>query len=89
MSRRRWALYAYERKPCPNESHQESVVDEVTDKVVNRSGTTADEAEVRPMAEEAVDDLIDQPVQTFTPLLAENLVLTGLHAADPEDEDGD
>lgn len=70
-----------------SESHRESVVDEVTRKVVSRAGTTADESEVRPMAEEAVDDLLDQPVQTFTPLLAENSVLTQLHADDLEDGD--
>lgn len=66
----------------PDESHRESVIDEVTDKVVSRNATTADESEVRPMAEEAVDELLDQPVQTFTPLLAENSVLSELHAGD-------
>ncbi len=72
------------------ETHRDSVVDEVTDKVVQRGGTSAPEAEVRPMAEKAVDELVDQPVQTFTPLLAENSVLTELHAeADAETADAD
>ncbi len=70
-----------------NESYKESVVDEVTDKVTSREGTQAPESEVRPMAEEAVDELVDQPVQTFTPLLAENTVLTELHANGTEGAD--
>lgn len=89
MSGRRWALDVFERTAVSDESHRESMIDEVTDKVMSRSGTTADESRVRPMAEEAVDDLLDQPVQTFTPLLAENSVLTELHADDPKDEHRD
>ena len=61
-------------------SHRQQIVDEAVEKVMDKPGVTADEARVRELAEEAVDGLIDQPVQTFTPLLAENEVLTTLHA---------
>jgi len=72
-----------------NKSYRDSVVDEVADKVMSREGTRAPESEVRPMAEEAVDELVDQPIQTFTPLLAENTVVTELHAGDSDDEGED
>ena len=62
--------------------HRDRVVDEVTEKVVQRGSTPDEEAVVRPRAEEAVDDLLEAPVQTFTPLLAENAVVTGLLAED-------
>ncbi len=68
----------------PQDSHRDKVVDEVTDKVVQRQGVDEDESQVRNRAEDAVDELIDAPVQTFTPLLAENAVLSDIHAAEPD-----
>ncbi|QWC86371.1 hypothetical protein KLP28_06700 [Nocardioidaceae bacterium] len=60
--------------------HRQQIVDEAVEKVMDKPGVTAEEGRVRDLAREAVDELIDQPVQTFTPLLAENEVLTELHA---------
>ncbi|WP_435746429.1 hypothetical protein [Nocardioides sp. SYSU DS0663] len=64
------------------QSHRDRVVDEVVDKVSQRQAIDRDEVEVRQRAEEAVDGLIEEPVQTFTPLLAENEVVTGLVGPD-------
>lgn len=58
--------------------YRDRVVEEVTDKVVQRQSTPDDEALIREKAGVAVDKLIDEPVQTFTPLLAENEVVTDL-----------
>lgn len=58
--------------------YRDRVVEEVTDKVVQRQSTPDDEALIRDKAGVAVDKLIDEPVQTFTPLLAENEVVTEL-----------
>ncbi len=60
--------------------YRDRVVEEVTDKVVQRQATPEDPDLVRERAREAVDGLVDQPVQTFTPLLAENEVVTDLLA---------
>lgn len=60
-------------------NYRDKVVDEVTDKVMQKPSISADESEVRERAEEAVDDVLDAPVQTFAPLLAENDVVTQLH----------
>lgn len=62
--------------------YRDRVVDEVTDKVTQRQATPDDPEAVRPMAERAVDELVDEPVQTFTPLLAENEVVTDLLGPD-------
>ena len=62
-----------------SESHRDQIIDEATAAVMDKPGVTASEPEVRELAGDAVDGLIDQPVQTFTPLLAENEVLTQLH----------
>ena len=64
-----------------SQNHRDQIVDEATRSVMDKPGVTADEARVCELAAEAVDGLIDQPVQTFTPLLAENEVLTTLHAS--------
>ncbi len=56
------------------------MINEVTEKVSQHRAVEADEQVVRAKATAAVDDLIDAPVQTFTPLLAENAVLSDLHA---------
>ena len=61
------------------ENHRDQIVDEATRAVLSKPGVTADEQTVRELTALAVDDLIHQPVQTFTPLLAENEVLTQLH----------
>ncbi len=58
--------------------YRDRVVEEVTDKVVQRQSTPDDETLIRDKAGAAVDSLIDEPVQTFTPLLAENQVVTDL-----------
>ncbi len=65
--------------------HRDQVVDEVTDKVLHRPATEAPEDEVRDMSEDAVDGLIEAPVQTFTPLLAENEVVSRLHQPGPDE----
>ncbi len=61
------------------QSHRDRVVDEVVEKVTHRHSIQAEESEVRAEARRAVDDLLEAPVQTFTPLLAENAVVSGLH----------
>ena len=58
--------------------HQEHIVDEVSKKVAQRATTPDDTDLIREKAAEAVDELIERPVQTFTPLLAENEVVTEL-----------
>ena len=60
-------------------NHRDRVVDEVTDKVMSKPSVQAEESEIRSRAEESVDQLLDEPVQTFTSLLAENDVVTELH----------
>ena len=62
--------------------YRDRVVEEVTDKVVQRQSTPDDETLIRDKARAAVDDLVDEPVQTFTPLLAENEVVTDLLGSD-------
>lgn len=62
--------------------YRDRVVDEVVDKVVQRQSTPDDPDLVRGRTEEAVDELVDEPVQTFTPLLAENKVVTDLLGPD-------
>jgi hypothetical protein len=62
------------------ENHRDRIVDEVVDKVQHRQSVDHDPEVVRARAEEAVDELIDQPVQTFTALLAENQVTSELLA---------
>jgi len=47
--------------------YRDRVVDEVTDKVLQRPGTDVGEEQVREAAEAAVHDLAAAPVQTFTP----------------------
>lgn len=58
--------------------YRDRVVGEVTDKVAQRQSTPDDEELIEAKAGAAVDGLIDEPVQTFTPLLAENEVVTDL-----------
>ena len=62
-------------------SHRDKVVDEVVEKVQNRSALDP-EVDVRARAEQAVDELLDAPLQTFTPLLAENEVVSSMHVKD-------
>jgi hypothetical protein len=62
--------------------HKERIVDEVTDKVLRRPSIDAEADEVRSAAEIAVDHLIDAPIQTFTPILAENRVVGEVKHAD-------
>lgn len=69
--------------------YRDRVVDEVTDKVLQRPGTDVGEEQVREAAEAAVDDLAAAPVQTFTPLLAENEVVSEIHAGELGDGDED
>lgn len=59
---------------------KDRIVEEVVDKVEQRPAVDAEHEEVRARTEEAVDGLVDAPVQTFTPLLAENKVVGGLLA---------
>lgn len=66
-------------------NHRDQVVDEVTEQVMQKSGVRAEHSEVRERAAASVDGLLEQPVQTFTPLLAENEVVTDLHGDDPRD----
>jgi hypothetical protein len=71
------------------EKHRDRVVDEVVEKVQQHRSIDQDPDVVRARAEDAVDDLIDEPVQTFTPLLAENQVINELTADRPAAEDQD
>jgi hypothetical protein len=66
------------------ENYRDRVVDEVVDKVQQRQAIDQDPAVVRAHAEDAVDSLIDEPVQTFTPLLAENQVANELIAGEQD-----
>lgn len=61
-------------------SYRDTLVDEVTAKVIQRSGSV-DEHFVRAKAAEAVDELADARIQAFTPLLAENSVIKQLSAS--------
>lgn len=69
----------------PQEGHRDKLVDEVTEKVMKRPGVDAEESEVRPRVEEAVDGLVDAPVQTFTPVLAEHQVVSEVHRSHRDD----
>ena len=62
----------------PRSGYRDRLVDEVTAKVTARRAVDEDEQLVRQKAEEAVDGLIDAPVQSFVPLLAENEVVSDL-----------
>lgn len=62
--------------------YRDRLVDEVVDQVVQRQSTPDDPDLVREETEVAVDELVDEPVQTFTPLLAENKVVTELVGRD-------
>lgn len=64
------------------DDYRDRVVDEVIDKVAQRQATPDDPEVIRPQAERAVDGLVDEPVQTFTPLLAENEVVSELVRGD-------
>ncbi|WP_380163963.1 three-helix bundle dimerization domain-containing protein [Jannaschia sp. R86511] len=66
------------------QSSRDRIVEEVSDKVERRPSVDASREEIRTLAEASVDDLSDKPVQTFTPLLAENEVVNGLMADDTE-----
>ncbi len=46
------------------DNHRDQVVDEVVDKVEHRQSIDHDPEVVRAHAEQAVDELIDQPLQT-------------------------
>lgn len=72
----------------PERSHRDRVVDEVVEKVTQRPSIDADRDEVRTRANRAVDELMDAPVQTFTPLLAENTVVSELHENSMTDREG-
>jgi|GEM_PF-6075984 len=78
------------RTPSPGASGdaRDRIVDEVTEKVEHKQSVHADSADIRSRSEEAVDQLLDKPVQTFTPLLAENVVTSDLASRD-EDEGED
>ena len=71
------------------EKHRDRVVDEVVEKVLQHRSIDQDPEVVRARAEDAVDDLIDKPVQTFTPLLAENQVVSELTADRPAADEQD
>jgi type IV secretory pathway TrbF-like protein len=71
------------------EKHRDRVVDEVVDKVQQHRSIDQDPELVRARVEDAVDDLLDKPVQTFTPLLAENQVVSELTADRPADDEQD
>lgn len=60
------------------ESKRDRIVAEVVEKIRRRRAPDVDEEFVRAKAEEAVDELLGAPVQTYTPLLAENAVLNQL-----------
>ena len=66
-------------------SYRDTLVDEVTGKVIQRSGSV-DEQFVRAKAAEAVDELADARIQAFTPLLAENSVIKELYVSRRHDE---
>lgn len=69
------------------ENYRDRVVDEVTAKVQQRPSIDQEEQLVRERAEQAVDGLIDEPVQTFTSLLAENQVVSELKGAASDGRD--
>ena len=62
------------------QSHRDEIVEEAVRKIRDKPSVTATEADIRDRTERAVDSLVDQPLQTFTPLLAENEVLSELYA---------
>jgi hypothetical protein len=72
----------------PGSGYRERLVDEVTANVTQRHSTGADEQVVREKAEQAVDELIDAPVQSFVPLLAENEVVSDLQRAPGANAEG-
>lgn len=61
------------------QSNRDRIIDEVVSKVEQHPSFEADHAVIHDKAADAVDELLDQPVQTFVPLLAENTVVSGLH----------
>lgn len=70
-----------------DQSNRDRIVDEVVYKVEQTHSVEADHDVVREKAAEAVDDLLDEPVQTFVPLLAENTVVSQLHRESSEEDD--
>ena len=58
--------------------YRDRLVEEVTSQVKRGHTIEQEETVVRERAEQAVDALIDAPVQGFVPLLAENEVVTAL-----------
>lgn len=65
-------------QPRAEQSSRDRIVEEVADKVEQSPSVDAPRDEILARAEGAVDGLVDKPVQTFTPLLAQNEVLGGL-----------
>ena len=70
-------------------SSKDLMVDEVVAKVEQRPAIDAPHDEVRSRTGEAVDGLIDRPVQSFTPLLAENEVVGDLLAEQHDRQTGE
>ena len=70
-----------------DQSNRDRIVDEVVSKVEQTHSVGADPDVVREKASDAVDDLLDEPVQTFVPLLAENSVVSQLHKESTEEDD--
>lgn len=70
-----------------SEAYRDRAIDEVTDKVMQHPSIDVDEDVVRDKATNAVDELLDAPLQTFTTVLAENTVMSDLYR-ERADEDG-
>ena len=62
--------------------HDDPLVKQVTEKVDARPSVDADKDEIADRAATALDDLSDRPVQTFTPLLAENRIVNEITRSD-------
>lgn len=70
-----------------DQSNRDRIIDEVVYKVEQTHSVEADHDVVHEKATAAVDDLLDEPVQTFVPLLAENTVVSQLHRETTEEDD--
>lgn len=62
-------------------SDRDRIVAEVVEKVRRRRTVVADESVVRARTEEIVDELLGARVQTYTSVLAENVVMNQLRRA--------
>lgn len=74
-------------RPQAEQSSRDRIVQEVADKVQQRPSVDTPRDEIEARAGKSVDSLVDRPVQSFTPLLAENEVLDDLLEGKQQGED--